>query len=573
MNNFKNLTLENLLDKADLFLNQNESLKKFSSLISDTSKDVERFTSSLESNLTIINGCLNILNSSFKELSSSLDKIGGGANSSFKVFEKFDGFNSSILHLNLSLNETKNITQNLFSFFDNALATAGNKWDNLGSKVKAVSGHISDAASFSVESPGIGGTAGGLSRENPKTEDPKIKRILERLQEIREIKQNSYDIDLILAGITAFNPEAGPITLGGSALNQFNTSLKVNSIVSGNYSKTPWINKEGQLTVLPSANSGLTWQKPKTSLKSGIFENNLLDDLKSIGIDQKEFENIDFSGLLIGASTEYASKKLPKYAKTFGKIGLGSTAYSGYKGAEELSELDNLINKVTLMAGIEPKKFPINNEQDYKAAHEFETSQRKWQEINSVQSERESKNKKLEDKPDLSDSRIEWEIAKRFGAIVTKPQLETTDQTIDYVLQNNLFNNSDLSKRLQNIKKGSFQDKFRTVFLNSLLKVPEIPDPFPPEEQGSDSIKPLSLIRNKQNTSGGYKGGSDGDSRRNFGFSAEHIISDRAVGAQQKGQDPYKVFEQAYGEARKLGGSLNTIMRNLHIGADTFVVE
>ncbi|MBS1494725.1 MAG: hypothetical protein JST55_14515 [Bacteroidetes bacterium] len=32
-----------------------------------------------------------------------------------------------------------------------------------------------------------------------------------------------------------------------------------------------------------------------------------------------------------------------------------------------------------------------------------------------------------------------------------------------------------------------------------------------------------------------------------------------------KGQDPYKVFEQAYGEARKLGGSLNTIMRNLHI--------
>lgn len=40
---------------------------------------------------------------------------------------------------------------------------------------------------------------------------------------------------------------------------------------------------------------------------------------------------------------------------------------------------------------------------------------------------------------------------------------------------------------------------------------------------------------------------------------------------QTKGPNPFEVFQKSFGEARKLGGALNTIMRNLHIGADTFV--
>ncbi|MBS1494724.1 MAG: hypothetical protein JST55_14510 [Bacteroidetes bacterium] len=55
-------------------------------------------------------------------------------------------------------------------------------------------------------------------------------------------------------------------------------------------------------------------------------------------------------------------------------------------------------------------------------------------------------------------------------------------------------------------------------------------------------------------------------------YKTEHREKNLAGGAKQnKGPDPYQVFEQAYGEAQKLGGSLRTIMNNLHIGADTFV--
>ncbi len=68
---------------------------------------------------------------------------------------------------------------------------------------------------------------------------------------------------------------------------------------------------------------------------------------------------------------------------------------------------------------------------------------------------------------------------------------------------------------------------------------------------------------------------SSQNNNKNFGLSAEHTISDRGSGANKtekpKGPTPFETFVGVFGQVQKVGGALNTIMNNLHIGANTFV--